>query len=290
MKKSLFILLTICSGLVFASPLPSPSPGPSEEAAPLVTDGSKPNLPSGRLIGNSVKNARDAAKNGQSAQSSGSFFDDLSAGAHFSLTSFDDGDVDSKGHVDERAITLSGNISESTVLSIGYSRIKYRYGKFSPSNRIIAHGVDAAVHHSLNETFGIGGYAFFQGIDIERQGDSYTVGGGINFTSFHDLGFANLATATNLTYVDYDFDDDFIFIALADLSKDVTDWLTVGTSVSWTDSLTDNANNTDDNFWTVGADLRFKWDSIQLNVGWEKTYDLSDYKDNTLNVSLIYTF
>jgi hypothetical protein len=296
MKNVLIVMIVfICSVQAFG-PAPAPtSPGQASNQEllvdQLVTDGSKPNLPSGRIIGNSVRNAKNAA-NDKSPVATGDFFEGLTLGTHYSYTSFYDGNngIDSSGYVDERAFTLSGRLSEDTTLTLGYSRIKYRYGRTSPAIRLLAHGLELSIHHDLNDNYGIGGYGFFQDIDVENSGDTYSAGGGLLFTTIHDLNFATLSTASTLTYVDYDFDDDYILLFLADLSRDVTDWMSVGVNATWTDSITDNGANSDDNYWTLGAEVRFNYDDLYLSVGYEKTYDLSDYKDNTINVSLTYTF
>ena len=280
--KTIFLISILLSVHVFAAPLAA---GTYDEDKSVLTDGSRPNLPSGRIIGNAPRNAKDAAKD-KTGTSSGDFFESLTLSGHYSRTSFDDSEVNSSGYVDERAFTLSGRLSDSTTISFGYSRIKYRYGWSSPAVRMIAHGYELSLHHDLNENFGVGAYSFVQDIDIERQGKSYTAGGGVLVTSYHDLGIAQLTTASSVSYVDYDFDDDFIFVGLVDLSKDITDWMAVAVNTSWTDSITDNADNADGTYWTVGADVRFSWDSFHLDVGYEKTLELSNYKDNTLNISI----
>jgi hypothetical protein len=255
-----------------------------------TTSPSRPNQPSSRIISNSVRNAKEDQTN-QQPQSSGDFLSSLRLDTQYSRTSFNDGDVNSKGYVDERGISISGDLTEDTTLTLGYSRIKYRYGKFTPSTRILAHSYEMALHHNLSDNYGIGGYTFFQDIDIERaNGNTYTYGGGALFTTFHDLGVAQFSTASTLTYVNYDTDEDFIVIFYADLSKNFTDWFGAGINASWVDSLTDNAPNEDDNYFTAGADLRFYWKAFTLKVGYEKTLKLSDYRDNTITVNLTYTF
>ena len=289
MKASIFLLISILMiNSSFAVIIMSPGPDNDEEE--LTTSPTRPNQPSSRIISNSVRNATSEQKEKQPA-GSGDFIDSLRLNAYYSRTSFDDGDVNSKGFVDERGFTLIGDLSESTTLSLGYSRIKYRYGKFSPATRMLAHGYEAAIHHNLSDNYGFGGYGFYQEIDIERtNGNTYTYGAGLLFTTFHDLGFTNLSTSSTLTYVDYDTDDDFIFIILADVSKNFTDWFGAGINLSWTDSITDNAPNSDDNYFTAGADLRFYWDSFALSVGYEKSLKISDYRDNTLVINLTYSF
>ncbi len=254
------------------------------------TSPTRPNQPSGRIISNSVRNAKDD-QNNQQPKSSGDFLSSLRLDTQYSRTSFDDDDVNSKGYVDERSISITGDLSEDTTLTLGYSRIKYRYGKLSPATRMLAHGYEMTLHHNLNDNYGIGGYGFYQEVDIERtNGNTHTYGGGALFTTFHDLGAAQLSTASTLTYVNYDTDDDFIFIVYADLSRNFTDWFGAGVNASWIDSLTDNAPNDDDNYFTVGADLRFYWNAFTLKIGYEKTLKLSDYRDNTITVNLTYAF
>lgn len=285
MQKIIFSALLT----VFSMTMTATAP-PSYDEPQLETDPSRPNQPANRIISNSVRQNNENKKE-QAPKTSGDFIDSLSLSTVYTRTSFDDGDSNSSGEVDEFGFYLSGNLGENTTLTLGYTNISYKYGLPDPDSKIHAHGYEAAIHHNLTDNYGIGVYGFYQDIDIDNQNpNTYTYGGGILFTTFHELGPVNLATSHSLTYVDYDTDDDYIYVGLIDVSKSLTDWLTVGVNTSWTDSLSDNAENSDDNYWTVGADLRFYWDAFSLSVGYEKTLKLSDYRDNTLQVNLTYSF
>jgi len=280
------LLVLSSSALAFFPPSPPPNYYHEEQE----TDPSRPNQPANRIISNSVRYGKDKQTE-KEPKTSGDFFDGLRLSTVYTRTSFDDHDVNSSGEVDELGFYISGNLGENTTLTLGYTNISYKYTLPSPDTKTHAHGYEAILHHNLSENYGIGVYGFYQDIDIDNQNpNTYSYGGGLLFTTFHELGPVNLATSHTLTYVDYDTNDDYIYVGLIDISKDITDWFGVGVNTSWTDSLSDNAENSDDNYWTVGADLRFYWESFSLSVGYEKTLKLSDYEDNTLQVSLTYSF
>ena len=263
-----------------------PSSYPYDE---FETSATRPNLPANRILNSTLNTARKAQSEKEPV-ASGDFLDTLNLGIDYIYTDFDDKVFQGDGDVEEAVFSLSGLLSENTLLSFSYSNIAYHYTSPSPDFEIQAHGYDLAIHHSVNENYGFGGYTFYQDIDIQNENsNSFTYGVGGLFTTYHDLDIAVLSTSSSLSWVDFDYGYDSVFLMMVDLSRQLTDWCTVGINASWTDSLRSN-NEFDNNYWLLGAELRFNLDNWMLSVGYERTEQLDNYEGDSLSVSLDYFF
>ena len=246
----------------------------------------RPNQPASRILRSVVR--RDDTNPDNTVSSSG-LFEDLNLDYSYLRTSFDDDLIGGSGDVDEHRIALTGQLNEDTTLSLSYSNISYSYTGPSPDYETTAHGLEFFGHYNLNDNFGIGGFVFYQDVDVENSnGNTYTYGGGILVTTDHDLGFAYLSTATTLSQVDFDTDDDTVIVLLADLSRPLSDSLDAGVFVGYTDSL--QSHDIDTAYWSVGTALNWMYKDFVFTLGYEKTLELDDYEDDSVLVGINYAF
>ena len=229
-------------------------------------------------------------------QHSGSFeyFKDLKIDTHFNLSSFDDSFLQSSGHFSNYGLTLSSSVTNKLSIGITYNRSDYESGGLT---NISAHsdGLSLFGHYRINDNYGFGAFIFYDALDIERQdGDSWSKGGGLIFTTWHDLGSnfdVSTVTALSKSYIPGSHDSNLT--STARLGKN-WDNFTIGLSATYSDSIRSNngADNGDDSsFWQFGADISWMINkSLVLTVGYEKTEALKHYDDDTLTVDLGWTF
>lgn len=257
--------------------------------ATFETNATRPNLPANRILNSTLKSFK-SIQSEKAPEASGDFIDSLSLGLDYLYTDFDDDTQYGSGDVEETVFSLSGLVAENTTLAFSYSHIDYRYTSPSPDFEIEAHGYDLSLHHSLNENYGLGAYTFYQMVDIKNNNsNSFTYGFGGLFTTYHDLDLAVLSTSSSLTLVDYDYGYDTVFLTMADLSRQLNDWCTLGLFASWTDSLRSDPDF-DNNYWLLGVEMRFDLDQWNVSIGFESAEDLDDYEGETVKVSVNYLF
>ena len=240
------------------------------------------------------RSSKGAGQNQQdeSPDGSGDFFDNLRASFDFSLSSFDDGFIGSKGHFDSRSFTLNSDISTDFTIGFEYNEQRFDYGRKASIRTSTVKGLTLSAQYRINENYGISGYGFYQKVDIENiNGNSYSYGGGLIFTTYHETEYFNIITANSLSWVDFDYGEETVFLSVLELNRDITDWLNFGVNVSFADSFFErNSIGLDRTYWTGGADLRFNFDNIFFSIGYYKTFKLDQYDDNTLNFSFTYIF
>ena len=286
MKKLLTVLMILFCLSAQAQISESPRVEYTLDSALEETGAVRPNQPASRILRSVV---RRGDTNPDDAVSSAGLFEELSLDYSYLSTRFDDDLVGGSGDVEEHRIALTSQLNEDTSLSLSYSNIAYSYTTSSPDFETMAHGLEFFGHHNLTEHFGIGGFVFYQDVDIENlNGNTYTYGGGVVVTTDHDLGFAYLSTATTLSQVDFDSDDDTVVVLIADLSKPLNDRLEVGLFVGYTDSL--HNHELDTAYWSVGTDLNWMYKDYTFTIGYETTLELDDYEDDSVLVNVSYAF
>ena len=284
--KKLFTVLMVFFCLSVQAQRESPSEEGYLSSDFEETGAVRPNQPASRILRSVV---RQGDTNPDEVVSSAGLFEELSLDYSYLSTSFDDDLVGGSGDVEEHRIALTSQLNEDTSLSLSYSNIAYSYTGSSPDFETMAHGLEFFAHHNLTEHFGVGGFVFYQDVDVENSnGNTYTYGGGILVTTDHDLGFAYLSTATTLSQVDFDTDDDTVVVLIADLSKPLNDTLEVGVFVGYTDSLHDHELDTA--YWSVGTDLNWIYKDYTFTLGYETTLELDDYEDDSVLVNVSYAF
>ena len=283
MKKLVFLLsCVLCFSLQAQSE--GPQMGPYEDLS--ETGAVRPTQPASRIL-RSVTNRN--ISNSDDNTSSAGLFEDMSLDYSFVFTDFDDDLLGGSGEVQEHRIGLTSELNEDTSLSLSYSNIQYSYTASSPDAETFAHGLELFIHHDLTENYGVGGYIFYQDVDVERfNGNSYTYGGGFIFTTYHDLDFAYLSTATTVSQVDFDTGDDTVLVLVVDLSRPINDHLEVGIFSSFTDSF--ESHDIDSTYWSVGTNLNWFYNEYVFSLAYETTQALDNYEDDTVLVNVNYKF
>ncbi|MCM8532295.1 MAG: hypothetical protein NE330_14125 [Lentisphaeraceae bacterium] len=284
-------------GAPVAPPAPiAPPPAPAGNIGGGNTGGGVKNFGGSRGSQNKViKSTTDGAgkiQSGNDPDDSGDFFDSFSISTNVSYSSFTDDVVGSSGHFDSRSISLSSSIGSDFSLGLEYSEDRYNYGRKATLRKVMLRSTTLYGHYTINDNFGIGGYGYYQSVDIEDQNpNSYTYGTGLLFTSFHQAYGLNIQTATSASWIDYDFSAEAVFYSQLSINKDFTDWFNFGANIAFSDSFAEQKDfGLDRTYWNGGVEAKFFLNDFFISVGYSKTFKLSGYTDNTLNVGLTYTF
>ena len=291
-------LTSICSAFI-----PGPSPGPpppQEEEEVKQPPASSPKSPSNTVggiskiisnIGGSVgKNVGGGGFN-NAPDGSGDFgLTNLSLSGGATFTSFDDTTVGSSGHFREYALSLSGNLTEKDRINIGLSNTRYETGG---TNSLLArtYGISFAWVHDLTDNYGVGAFGLLNDVDIEEvNGNTYSYGYGLLFTTFHQFEFFDLSSVTALAHTDFDTGYDQLFMSSWTLSKSWSDKFSSYLTLSFTDSLkSDPDGDPTYGAWEVGGTY-FVNDKLSLGVGFQRTEFLNNYSDNTLLLNVGWLF
>ena len=214
----------------------------------------------------------------------------ISLNGSSSFTSFDDSNIGSSGHTEEYTLSLSGDLTEKDRLSFNITSSRFSTGG---EDNILAttQGFSAAWVHSLNENYGLGAFGLVNSVDIEDiNGNSYSYGYGLLFTSFHSFEHFELSTATALAHSDYETGYDQLFMTSVTLSKSWTDHLNSYVTLSFTDSLkSDPEGDPTYGSWTVGGDYLVT-ENLSVGLAFQRTEFLNNFSDNTLMVNVGWLF
>lgn len=299
MRLLLFItLILFTKNLSAESCIPEipDDPSPQNKEEPKQPPASSPKSPAGtqsgitKIIGNFSGNIGGGAGKSMGGNSfnngpdgSGDFgLTNLSLSGGTTFTSFDDTTVGSSGHYRDYSLTLSGNLTEDDVISIGVSNSRFETGG---ANSLLArtYGISFAWVHSLTENYGVGAFGLLNSVDIEEvNGNSYAYGYGLLFTTFHEFEYFNLSSATALAHTDFDTGYDQLFMSSWTFSKQWTDKFTSYLTLAFTDSLkSDPDGDPTYGSWEIGGTYYVN-DKLSLGIGFQRTEFLNNYSDNTL--------
>jgi hypothetical protein len=218
--------------------------------------------------------------------------ENLSLHGGLSLTSFDDSSngVNSSGHFRDYSLSLSGDITSTDSISLGFSKSRYETGG---SQGILSRiqGVNFTWVHNLNENFGIGLLGFLNDVDIEEiNGNSYSYGYGLLFTSFHSFKYFDLATATVLAHSDFETGYDQTFLSSLTISRQWGNEFASFVTLNFTDSIkSDPSNDPTYGTWEVGGIYTFS-ENISVTLAYSKTEFLNNFSDNTVRFNLSWYF
>ena len=293
---SAYLMLTSICNANINIVIPGPPPAEEEEKVkeePKQPPASSPKSPSNTVggiskiisnIGGGVgKNVGGGGFN-NAPDGSGDFgLTNLSLSGGVTLTSFDDTTVGSSGHFREYSLSLSGDLTESDRINIGVSNSRFETGGV---NSLLArtYGISFAWIHSLNENYGAGAFGLLNSIDIEEtNGNTYSYGYGLLFTTSHDLGSSlSLSSVTALAHTDFDTGYDQLLMTSWTLSKAWTDKFSSYLTLGFTDSLkSDPDGDPTYGSWEVGGTYYVN-DNLSLGLGFQRTEFLNNYSDNTL--------
>ncbi|NQZ59099.1 MAG: 30S ribosomal protein S17 [Lentisphaeraceae bacterium] len=323
------LALLICNTSLFAIKASSPRNTPNEISksnSSLLTGGQ----PMGRTFQNSkmiMKAFRQFQKNWQTFPNSSGIFEQLSdfrLDTSYSLSSFDDAVLQGSGHVANSNITLAADFGDDYSIGLGFNKSRFESGG---STHLLANSIGASLFlhknindnygvevirykmdpmyrkyikvrkrykaHDQNDNYGVGGFAFYDSIDIKRvNGNTYALGAGLSFTTWHDLG-SNIDLST-VSVISKTHDDDKHgtgFMSSARLAKN-WDKYSFALSSTFSDSLRHSeSGDLDTTFWQFGGELTyFVNQSFTLTLGYEKTESLKSYNDNTIMFDLNWSF
>ena len=303
--KRLIVIFTILSTFrLFGESFPPPmmdDPPPEEKKLPSNNSGTGPaNTVTG--IGNILGGFTNPGGGmgggmgggtnfGNNPDGSGDFgLKNLRLNGGLSLTSFDDTNVGSSGHFREYYLSLSGEITDDDTVTFAVSNTRYETGS---TNGLLArtNGISFSWIHHLNDNYGIGAFGLLNDVDIEEtNGNSYSYGYGLLFTTFHSLKYFNVSTATAIAHTDFDTGYDQLFMSSLTLSKPWTDKFSSYLTLTFTDSLKSDPD-TDPTYgsWEIGGTYLIN-DKLSLTLGFIRTEFLNNYSDNTLLLNVGYQF
>ena len=222
---------------------------------------------------------------------SGDFgLENLTLSGGFSFTSFDDSSAGSSGHFRDYSLTLSGDLTENDRISVGISSSRYETGG---SNHILArtYGINISWVHQLTDNYGVGAFALLNDVDIEAiNGNSYSYGYGLLFTTFHSFKMFNLSSATAVAHTDFDTGYDQFIMSAWTISKQWTDKCGSYITLTFFDSFKDDPDG-DPTYgtWEIGGSYLVN-DKLSLSLGFQRTEFLNNYSDNTILLNVGYLF
>ena len=273
-----------------------PTPRAAQAPAPVANQGNT-FIPGGsRGTQNKIiKSTTQGAGNIQSSdepEGSGDIFESLSISTNVSYSSFTDDVIGSSGHYDSRSISLSTTFGSDFSLGVEYAEDRYNYGRKASIRKTMLRSTTLYSHYTINDNYGLGAYGYYQTVDIEDQNaNTYSFGGGVLFTTYHQLYDFNIQTSTSVSWVDYDISEEAVFYSQLNINKDINDWINVGAYISFADSFAEKEDfGLDRTYWNGGVSANFFIKDFLISVGYIKTFKLSGYTDNTLNVGVTYTF
>ncbi len=83
---------------------------------------------------------------------------------------------------------------------------------------------------------------------------------------------------------------DSAWVTVADVQHNFTDNFAVDVYGTFY-TLLDNETNIDGTYWIVGADAAYKiTENWMISIGYEKTLEYDNYRDNRLNATIAYTW
>lgn len=284
------------------------SPGPKymmtmddQEPEPTIPPGSPPKGPSNNV--NGIKGILNGFNTGggnmlgggtnfnNNPDGSGDFgFDNLRLNGGFSFSSFDDSTAGSSGHFREYSLTLSADLTETDILNIGLSQTRYETGG---SNHILARtqGISLSWIHQLTDNYGVGAFAMLNDVDIEEiNGNSYSYGYGLLFTTYHSFEFFDLSSATAIAHTDFDTGYDQFIMSAWTISKQWTDKCSSYITLTFFDSFKGDPDG-DPTYgtWEIGGSYLVN-DNLSLSLGFQRTEFLNNYNDNTILLNMGWLF
>ncbi len=262
---------------------------PEEEVLPSNNSGTGPSNTITTLK-HILKNFRNNNNNSNPNPSGDFGFENLTLSGGVSYTSFDDANVGSSGHFRDYNLTISADITEKDTVYLGLSQTRYETGSI---NGILARtqGLSLTWVHNLTENYGIGAFGFANDVDIEEiNGNSYSYGYGLLFTTFHALKHFNLSSATTVAHTDFDTGYDQVIMAALTISKPWTDKFTTYATLSFNDSFKSNPE-TDPTYgsWEVGVNYLFT-QQLMMNLAFARTEFLNNYSDNSIILNFSWFF
>ena len=293
-----FIPITYAGmGPMYMMTMDDPTPDPE----PSIPPGSPPKGPSNNVNGikgilngfnSSGGNMFGGGSNfNNNPDGSGDFgFDNLRLNGGFSFSSFDDSTAGSSGHFREYSLTLSADLTETDILNIGLSQTRYETGG---SNHILARtqGISLSWIHQLTDNYGVGAFAMLNDVDIEEiNGNSYSYGYGLLFTTYHSFEFFDLSSATAIAHTDFDTGYDQFIMSAWTVSKQWNDQFGTYLTLTFFDSFKDDPDG-DPTYgtWEIGGTYLIN-DNLSLSLGFQRTEFLNNYSDNTLLLNVGYFF
>ena len=222
---------------------------------------------------------------------SGDFgFDNLRLNGGFTFSSFDDSTAGSSGHFREYSLSLTADLTEVDTLNIGLSSSRYETGG---SNHILARtqGISLSWIHQLTDNYGVGAFTMLNDVDIEViNGNTYSYGYGLLFTTFHSFKHFNLSSATAIAHTDFDTGYDQFIMSAWTISKQWTDKCGSYITLTFFDSFKDDPDGDPTyGMWEVGGTYLIN-DNLSLSLGFQRTEFLNNYSDNTILLNVGYLF
>ena len=223
-------------------------------------------------------------------KASGDYFSNMYTSFDYTYTEFEDTNTNTRGQIHDFSLNLHGTILDNTDFSVGLLGSEFEsHSVGEDRNKTV--GVDFLLLHKLTENYGVGLYGYFQETDYEEiNGNAWGAGGGILFSTWHDLGPVELSTVHTLTTAHYEYGHDNIWVSNAALTRYWTDWFSTTISAGFTDSIRHDDVG-DNSYWTLGGSLGFQiGDKLHLSLGFESDVKIKDYKNEVYRISLAYYF
>ncbi len=191
------------------------------------------------------------------------------------------------GYTVSNRLGLSSELGSGSLAGLGIN-----HSRSTTGDEIETLGGDLFFHQELNEHYGLAAFVLADHVDMTaRNRDSYILGAGLSFTTFHDLGgnfdFSSIHT---LSWIDYE-----INAGLMGMSTGRLDY-------HWSESLETSVFGTvfqdfgpdvgQDNTWfDVGIDLNWKLSaSLEAGLSYSRNVRLDDVRNNTYGLQLIWRF
>ena len=136
------------------------------------------------------------------------------------------------------SVSLNSTIAENTDLPFEFIASESEAsGSIGSEYRGETYGGDLVLIHKLNENYGLGIYTFYQHSDFEAfDTRDYGAGGGMLFSSCHDLDWFEVSTVTTLTKTHYEAGNDTPFNTSIDFTRYWNDRFSTTLRTVFTDS------------------------------------------------------
>ena len=282
--------MVLSSFSVLAGDVSYPYPMDSNDYHEQKREGNEPVQSNLAVVRNMLHFAGQNQTSTHQATSGGLDFDNLNLDTRATFANFDVNDS-GDGNFQMLSLVVNGDITADTTLSFGLDQMRTTFEDRTGTSESNGYGVNGALHHRLNEHYGLGTFGYYTDLDFEGTNpNSYSYGVGLLFSTYHGFELLNVGTVTSFTYTDYDVDTNEYVMFQVTLDKQVSDEFTVFTFGGYTEGLED-FDDVDSSYLNggFGIDAMFTEDLIG-SVSYERTYSLDDYNDDIFHITLNYSF